>query len=139
MDESKLIEITRPGDGRSLCRTCYWVHAKKVSAKARKQSSACLGPMRKVPFRSPRLYGRHELYIVERPMGKIALIIATELARKKMDSLESVSIVWKRKTYRTYGIKGFAGGDRSRLLLAVGLRPAEGPAMPVPYRLYPGD
>jgi hypothetical protein len=31
-------------------------------------------------------------------MGKIALIIATELARKKMDSLESVSIVWKRKT-----------------------------------------
>jgi hypothetical protein len=31
-------------------------------------------------------------------MGKIALIIATELTRKKMDSLESVSIVWKRKT-----------------------------------------
>jgi len=27
MDESKLITITRPSDGQSLCRTCYWAHA----------------------------------------------------------------------------------------------------------------
>lgn len=29
MDESRLITITRPSDGQSLCRTCYWAHAQK--------------------------------------------------------------------------------------------------------------
>src|SRR5262249_62072158 len=29
MDESCIITITRPSDGQSLCRTCYWAHAQK--------------------------------------------------------------------------------------------------------------
>jgi hypothetical protein len=98
MDESKLIEITRPGDGRSLCRTCYSVHAQEGFRESEEAIFCMFGPDAQSAVSSPRLYGRHEPYIVERPMGKIALIIATELTRKKMDSLESVSIVWKRKT-----------------------------------------
>ena len=29
MDESTLIVITKPADGESLCRTCYFAHAQK--------------------------------------------------------------------------------------------------------------
>ena len=51
MDESKLIEITRPGNDQSLCRTCYWAHAQKGFRESEEAIFCMFGPMRKVPFR----------------------------------------------------------------------------------------
>jgi hypothetical protein len=51
MDESKLIETTRPGDGQSLCQTCYWEHAQKGFRESEEAIFCMFGPMRKVPFR----------------------------------------------------------------------------------------
>ena len=60
MDESKLIEITRPGDGQSLCRTCYWAHAQKGFRESQEAIFCMFGPMRKVPFRVRDLHGLYE-------------------------------------------------------------------------------
>jgi hypothetical protein len=48
---SKLIEITRPDDGHSLCQTCYWSHAQKGFRESEGAIFCMFGAMRKVPFR----------------------------------------------------------------------------------------
>ena len=85
MDESKLIEITRPGDGQSLCRTCYWAHAQKGFRESEEAIFCMFGPMRKVPFRVRDCTDYMNRTLPTRDqMEKIALIIPTEPARKKL-------------------------------------------------------
>jgi len=85
MDESKLIEITRPGDGQSLCRTCYWAHAQKGFRESEEAIFCMFGPMRKVPFRVRDCTDYMNRTLPTRDqMEKIALIIPTELARKNL-------------------------------------------------------
>src|SRR5262245_47626093 len=85
MDESKLIEITRPGDGQSLCRTCYWAHAQKGFRESEEAIFCMFGPLRKVPFpvRDYTDYMNRALP-TRAQMEKIALIIPTQPARKKL-------------------------------------------------------
>ena len=85
MDESKLIEITRPGDGQSLCRTCYWAHAQKGFRESEEAIFCMFGPMRQVPFpvRDCTDYLNRTLP-TRRQMEEIALILPTEPARKKL-------------------------------------------------------
>ena len=69
MDESKLIAITRPCDGQSLCKTCYCM----------------FGPMRKVPFRVRDCTDYLSRVLPTRAqMERIALIIPTEPIRKRV-------------------------------------------------------
>ena len=85
MDENKLIEITRPGDGQSLCRTCYWAHAQKGFRESEEAVFCMFGPMRKVPFRVRDCTDYlNRTLPTRRQMEEIALIIPTEPARKKM-------------------------------------------------------
>jgi hypothetical protein len=85
MDESKLIEITRPGDGQSLCRTCYWAHAQKGFRESQEAIFCMFGPMRKVPFRVRDCTDYMNRTLPTRDqMEKIALIIPTEPVRKKL-------------------------------------------------------
>lgn len=84
MDESKLIEITRPGDGQSLCRTCYWAHAQKGFRESEELIFCAFGPMRKVPFRVRDCTDYMNRTLPTRDqMERIALIIPTEPARKR--------------------------------------------------------
>ena len=85
MDESKLIEITRPGDGQSLCRTCYWAHAQKGFRESQEAIFCMFGPMRKVPFRVRDCTDYMNRTLPTRDqMEKIALIIPTEPVRNKL-------------------------------------------------------
>jgi len=85
MDESKLIEITRPGNDQSLCRTCYWAHAQKGFRESEEAIFCMFGPMRKVPFRVRDCTDyMNRTLPTRRQMEEIALIIPTGPARKKM-------------------------------------------------------
>lgn len=85
MDVSKIIEITRPGDGQSLCRTCYWAHAQKGFRESEEAVFCMFGPMRKVPFRVRDCTDYlNRTLPTRRQMEEIALIIPTEPVRKKM-------------------------------------------------------
>ena len=85
MNESKLIAITKPGDGQSLCRTCYWAHAQKGFRESEEAIFCMFGPMRKVPFRVRDCtdYMNRKLPTRDQ-MEQIALIIPSEPARKKL-------------------------------------------------------
>lgn len=84
MEESKLITITRPGDGQSLCRSCYWAHAQKGFRESEELIFCAFGPLRKVPFgvRDCTDYLNRTLP-TRAQMEKIALIIRNEPARKR--------------------------------------------------------
>lgn len=84
MEESKLISIMRPGDGQSLCRTCYWAHAQKGFRESEETIFCLFGPMRKVQFkvRDCTDYMNRTLPTRDQ-MEKIALIIQTEPARRR--------------------------------------------------------
>src|SRR5262245_49443542 len=85
MDQTKLIEITRPADGQSLCRTCYWAHAQKGFRESEEAIFCMFGPMRKVPFRVRDCTDYMNRTLPTRAqMEKIALIIPTEPTRKKL-------------------------------------------------------
>lgn len=85
MDNSKLIEITKPGDGQSLCRTCYWAHAQKGFRESEEAIFCMFGPMRKLPFRVRDCTDYMNRTLPTRAqMERIALIIPTEPARKKV-------------------------------------------------------
>ena len=85
MEERELIEITRPGDGQSLCRTCYWAHAQKGFRESEETIFCMFGPMRKLPFRVRDCTDYMNRTLPTRnQMEKIALIIPTEPARKKV-------------------------------------------------------
>ena len=84
MDDGKLIKITRPSDGESLCRTCYWAHAQKGFRESEEAIFCMFGPMRKVPFRVRDCTDYLSRILPTRAqMERIALIIPTEPARKK--------------------------------------------------------
>src|SRR5262244_1827333 len=85
MDETKLISITRPGDDQSLCRTCFWAHAQRGFRESEETIVCMFGPMRKVQFkvRDCTDYMNRTLPTRDQ-MEKIALIVPTEPARKKL-------------------------------------------------------
>jgi hypothetical protein len=84
MDESKLITITKPGDGESLCRTCYWAHAQKGFRESEEVVFCAFGPLRKVPFRVRDCTDYLNRVLPTRAqMEKIALIIPTKPAHRK--------------------------------------------------------
>ena len=90
MNESKLIAITKPGDGQSLCRTCYWAHAQKGFRESEEAIFCMFGPMRKVPFRVRDCTDYLSRVLPTRAdMERIALIIPTEPARKKVGFSDS--------------------------------------------------
>jgi hypothetical protein len=84
MDEQKLITLTKPSDGQSLCRTCYWAHAQKGFRESEELVFCAFGPMRKLPFpvRDCTDYLNRTLP-TRSQMERIALIIPTEPARKR--------------------------------------------------------
>lgn len=83
MEEHKLITLTKPGDGQSLCRTCYWAHAQKGFRESEELIFCAFGPLRKLPFpvRECTDYLNRTLP-TRSQMEKIALIIPSEPARK---------------------------------------------------------
>jgi hypothetical protein len=83
MDESQLITMTRPRDGESLCRTCYWAHAQKGFRESEEAVFCAFGPLRKLPFkvRDCTDYLNRTLP-TRQQMEKMALIIPTRPARK---------------------------------------------------------
>jgi hypothetical protein len=84
MDTSKLITITKPGDGQSLCGTCYWAHAQKGFRESEETVFCMFGPLRKVPFRVRDCTDYLNRVLPTRAqMERIALIIPTQPARKK--------------------------------------------------------
>ena len=84
MDESKLVTISKPADGESLCRTCYWAHAQKGFRESEEVAFCAWGPLRKVPFRVRDCTDYLNRTLPTRAqMEKIALIIPTAPARKK--------------------------------------------------------
>lgn len=84
MDESKLITISKPADGESLCRTCYWAHAQKGFRESEETAFCMFGPMRKVSFRVRDCTDYLNRVLPTRAqMERIALIIPTEPPRKK--------------------------------------------------------
>ena len=84
MNDSSLIAITRPADGESLCRTCYWVHAQRGFRESEEASFCAFGvELRQVPFkvRDCTDYLNRTLP-TRKQMEDIALIIPTEPKRK---------------------------------------------------------
>jgi hypothetical protein len=83
MNDGKLIFITRPADGESLCRTCYWAHMQKGYRESEEATFCCFGPLRCVPFkvRDCTDYLNRTLP-TRKEMEEIALIIPTEPKRK---------------------------------------------------------
>src|SRR5947209_19816071 len=52
MDEDRLIQVTNPSDGQSLCRTCYWVHMQKGYRESEEAVFCNYGwRLRRVPFK----------------------------------------------------------------------------------------
>lgn len=85
MDESKLVAISKPTDGESLCRTCYWAHAQRGFRESEEAIFCMYGPMRKIPFRVRDCTDYLNRVLPTRAdMERIALIIPTEPARKKV-------------------------------------------------------
>jgi hypothetical protein len=79
MNEGNLIQITKPADGESLCRTCYFAHAQRGYRESEETVFCAFGyPMRKVPFkvRDCTDYMNRTLP-TRREMEDIALIIPT--------------------------------------------------------------
>jgi len=85
MDESKLIAIARPGDGESLCGTCYWAHAQKGFRVSEEAVFCMFGPMRRIAFRVRDCTDYLSRVLPTRTdMERIALIIPTEPSRKNI-------------------------------------------------------
>jgi len=84
MDESKLITMTKPSDGESLCRTCYWAHAQRGFRESEEIVFCGFGPLRKVPFRVRDCTDYLNRVLPTRTkMESMALIIPTEPAPKR--------------------------------------------------------
>lgn len=86
MDERKLITLTKPGDGQSLCRTCYWGHAQKGFRESEHLIFCAFGPeLRQLPFpvRDCTDYLNRTLP-TRRQMEEIALLIPNQPARKRV-------------------------------------------------------
>jgi len=84
MNENTLLAITKPADGESLCRSCYWAHAQRGFRESEEVIFCAFGPdLRRVPFkvRDCTDYLNRNLP-TRKQMEDIALIIPTEPKRK---------------------------------------------------------
>lgn len=88
MNDDKLIQITRPSDGESLCRTCAWVHMQKGYRESEEFVFCNYGwPLRRIPFKVCDCTDYHNRTMPDRKqMEAIALIIPTEPRRKSAGS-----------------------------------------------------
>src|SRR5947199_1220978 len=84
MDAQKLTILTQPGDGQSLCRTCYWAHAQRGFRESEDVIFCAFGALRKLPFpvRDCTDYLNRTMP-TRGQMEKMALLIPTEPARKR--------------------------------------------------------
>jgi hypothetical protein len=85
MNSDQLIVITKPSDGESLCRTCYFAHAQQ-GYRDSEVAVFCAygwGPLRRLPFkvRDCTDYMNRKMP-TRKEMEEIALIIPTEPKRK---------------------------------------------------------
>ena len=85
MDDTKLIAITRPGGGESLCRTCYWAHAQRGFRESEDLIFCAFGALRRLPFpvRECTDYLNRTLP-TRAQMEKMALIIPSHPVRKQV-------------------------------------------------------
>ena len=83
MNESTLIAITKPADGESLCRTCYWAHVQRGYRESEETIFCCFGPLRRMQFkvRDCTDYLNRTLP-TRKQMEEIALIIPTSPKRR---------------------------------------------------------
>jgi len=83
MENDKLIAITRPCDGDTLCRTCYWAHAQKGFRESEEVIFCAFGELRKLPFKVRDCTDYFNRTLPTRQqMERIALIIPNEPRRK---------------------------------------------------------
>lgn len=84
MNENTLVVITKPSDGESLCRSCYWAHAQRGFRESEETVFCAFAfDLRRVPFkvRDCTDYMNRTLP-TRKQMEDIALIIPTEPKRK---------------------------------------------------------
>jgi hypothetical protein len=85
MNQSTLILITKPADGESLCRTCYFAHMQSGYRES-EESMFCAygwGPVRPVRFKVRDCTDYLNRTVpTKKEMEDIALIIPTEPKRK---------------------------------------------------------
>jgi hypothetical protein len=93
MDDGQLIVITKPADGRSLCRTCYWAHTQSGYRESEEVTYCCFGPMRRVQFRVRDCTDYFNRTLPTRKeMEEIALIIPVERRRKPAGFADSSAV-----------------------------------------------
>jgi hypothetical protein len=92
MDDHQLVVLTKPADGQSLCRSCYWSHIQKGYRESEELIFCCFGPLRRVPFKVCDCTDYFNKNLpTRRQMEDIALIIPVNPRRKPMGFGESVS------------------------------------------------
>jgi len=92
MDDQQLLVLTKPADGRSLCRSCYWSHVQKGYRESEEAVFCCFGRMRSVPFKVRDCTDFFNKNLPTRKdMEEIALIIPVEPRRKTIGFGEGVS------------------------------------------------
>ena len=85
MDSQQLIIVTKPADGQSLCRSCYWSHVQSGYRESEEDVFCCFGPMRRVRFKVRDCTDFFNKNLPTREqMEKIALIIPVEPHRKRI-------------------------------------------------------
>jgi len=83
MDNQQLLVITKPADGQSLCRTCYWAHAQRGYRESEEITYCCFAGLRRVPFKVRDCTDYFNRTLPTRQqMERIALIIPVEPRRK---------------------------------------------------------
>lgn len=83
MDNRQLLVITKPADGESLCRTCYWAHAQRGYRESEEVTFCCFAEMRRVPFKVRDCTDYFNRTLPSRKhMEEIALIIPVQPRRK---------------------------------------------------------
>jgi hypothetical protein len=92
MDDQRLLVLTKPADGQSLCRSCYWSHVQKGYRESEEAIFCCFVEMRSVPFkvRDCTDYFNKNLP-TRRQMEDIALIIPVEPRRKTVGFVEGIT------------------------------------------------
>src|SRR5215471_12868916 len=84
MNDNQLIVITKPADGESLCRSCYWAHVQKGFRESEEAITCLYGyPAHPVKFKVRDCTDYLNRTVPTRKeMEEIALIIPTEPKRK---------------------------------------------------------
>jgi hypothetical protein len=83
MDNRQLLVITKPADGESLCRTCFWAHTQHGYRESEEVTSCCYMEMRRVEFKVRDCTDYFNRTLPSRKqMEEIALIIPVNPRRK---------------------------------------------------------